>query len=158
MTRVPALGPRGEGWVAIQVLLVALISLAGATGPAWTGTMQSVTLTAGIALIAGGGLLALRGVLDLRSALTPFPRPVEGAPLVEAGAYRLVRHPIYGGIILGATGWSLVTAAPLALLGTAALVLLFDLKSRREEAWLIERHPGYAVYRRRTRKLIPWLY
>lgn len=158
MTRVPALGPRGEGWVAIQFVLFALIALGGASGPAWAGDLRAASTAGGLLLMAAGSLLAVRGALDLRSALTPFPRPREGAALVERGAYRLVRHPIYGGIILAAVGWGLVTAAPPALLAAALLILLFDLKSRREEAWLVERHPGYAAYRRRTRKLIPWIY
>jgi polygalacturonase len=34
----------------------------------------------------------------------------------------------------------------------------FTLKARREEAWLEEQFEGYAEYRARTRRLIPWLY
>ncbi len=47
-----------------------------------------------------------------------------------------VRHPIYGGLVLASLGWGLLTASP-ATIG-AAIVLLgfFELKSRREEAWL----------------------
>jgi protein-S-isoprenylcysteine O-methyltransferase Ste14 len=33
----------------------------------------------------------------------------------------------------------------------------FELKSRREEVWLVERYPGYVAYRERTRRLIPWI-
>ena len=44
-------------------------------------------------------------------------------------------------------------------LGWAALLfVLLDVKSRREERWLADRFPAYADYRRRTRRLIPWLY
>jgi len=69
-----------------------------------------------------------------------------------------VRHPVYGGAILVGLGWSLA-AAPLGLAPTALLAVLFDLKARREEAWLIERFPDYAVYRLRTRwRFVPWLY
>lgn len=158
MTRVPELGPRGEGWVILQVLLLGLTAIAGATGPAWGGDAGLLTSTAGAVLVLTGGALAVRGAADLRSALTPFPRPIEGAELVDRGAYGLVRHPIYSGIIMGATGWALITAAPAAFAGAATLLVLFDLKSRREEAWLAERHPGYAAYQRRVRKLLPGLY
>jgi protein-S-isoprenylcysteine O-methyltransferase Ste14 len=34
----------------------------------------------------------------------------------------------------------------------------FDLKARREEAWLLAAYPGYAAYRRRVRKLFPFVY
>ena len=69
-----------------------------------------------------------------------------------------MRHPVYGGAILLGLGWSLADA-PLGLIPTALLVLLFDLKARREEAWLSERFPRYAAYRARTpRRFVPWLY
>jgi protein-S-isoprenylcysteine O-methyltransferase Ste14 len=103
-------------------------------------------------------LLATRGWVDLGGNLTPFPRPRADAGLVDTGAYRLVRHPIYGGLILGALGWGLATASPAALAGTVVLAVFFDLKSRREEAWLAAQFKGYAAYRSRTRRLIPWLY
>ena len=77
---------------------------------------------------------------------------------METGAYRLVRHPIYGGIILMAYGWGLV-AQGFFTLAYASLVFLFlDLKSRREEGWLEEKFPGYAGYQKRVRKLIPFIY
>ena len=38
------------------------------------------------------------------------------------------------------------------------LFVFFDVKARREEAWLVAAFPGYAAYRRRVRKLIPLVY
>lgn len=155
---LPDLGPHGEGWFLIQVVLFAAIALAGLLGPAWSGPSRVVTIIAGVVLIGGGAVLTVRGLLDLGGNLTPFPRPREGARLVDGGAYSLVRHPIYGGGILGALGWGLSTASPAALAGVAVLVVFFDLKSRREEAWLVGQVAGYAAYRSRTRRLLPWLY
>ena len=69
--------------------------------------------------------------------------------------YRFVRHPMYGGVIVMAVGWSLATS-PLALPAALGLGVFLELKSRREEAWLQERYPGYEGYRRRTRwKFVP---
>lgn len=158
MTRLPDLGPRGEGWVAIQVVLFVLVFLAGTTGPGAAGTAGVVLVVAGVALGLAGGLLALWGLFDLREALTALPHPRDGAKLVATGSYRLARHPIYGGIVLGATGWALLMAAPAALAGAAVLLVFFRLKSEREEAWLRERYPGYAAYAARTRRLLPFLY
>ncbi len=155
---LPDLGPRGEGYVAIQFVLFAVIALAGLLGPAWGGALRPVTDVAGAALIAAGGLLALRGVLDLGDSLTVVPRPRDRARLVERGSYALVRHPIYGGLVVAAVGWGLATASPVAVLAGVVLGAFFDLKSRREEGWLEERYAGYATYRARTRRLIPWLY
>jgi protein-S-isoprenylcysteine O-methyltransferase Ste14 len=156
--RLPDLGPRGEGWFAAQVVLFVAIAAAGAAGPAWGGVERTAGIAAGAILIALGGLLAVRGVLDLRENLTPFPRPMDGARLVESGAYGLVRHPIYGGGIVAAAGWGLVTASVAALLGAVVLAAFFDLKSRREELWLADRYAAYPEYRSRTRRLIPWVY
>ena len=155
---LPDLGRRGEGWFAVQVVLFTAIAVLGSAGPAWDGVARTVSIVAGAVLIAGGGLLSFRGLIDLRENLTPFPRPMPGAQLVESGAYSLVRHPIYGGLILAAFGWGLVTASPPALVGAAVLAGFFNLKSRREEAWLAEQFAGYGSYQTRTRRMIPWLY
>jgi protein-S-isoprenylcysteine O-methyltransferase Ste14 len=155
---LPSLGPRGEGWFLLQLVLFAAIAAAGLAGPAWSGWPETAGLVVGCALVLGGATLAVRGVVDLRENLTPFPRPLPDARLVESGAYSLVRHPIYGGLILGALGWGLVTASPAALLGAIVLLGFFDLKSRREERWLADQFAEYPAYRTRTRRLLPWLY
>ncbi len=156
--RLPDLGPRGEGWFLIQVVILGGIGMAGLLGPAWFGSPRAIAATLGIVLIGAGGLLAVRGVLDLGGNLTPFPRPRGSAGLVDTGAYEIVRHPIYGGLILGSFGWGLLTASPVSLAGALILAVFLDLKSRREEAWLIEQVDGYERYRDRTRRLLPWLY
>ena len=157
-TSLPELGRRGEGWFLIQVVLLAAVAVAGGLGPAWSGTARSVGVALGIVLIGLGSLLAVRGILDLRQNLTPFPKPVDGARLVDTGAYRLARHPIYGGLILGAFGWGLVSASIPALVGAVALALFLRLKSGREETWLADRFEAYGSYRARTRRFVPWLY
>ena len=157
-SRLPDLGRRGEGWFLLQLLLFGAIAVSGAAGPAWGGWPRQAAIGLGAVLVGCGGVLSLRGVFDLRESLTPFPRPLLGARLVESGSYRLVRHPIYGGLILGATGWGLFTASPLALLGALVLTAFFDLKSRREEIWLSDQFEDYGAYRSRTRRLLPWIY
>jgi protein-S-isoprenylcysteine O-methyltransferase Ste14 len=123
-------------------------------------------LGGGAAVAVLGGLLfglgvvfALWAVVRLGSSLTPFPAPRPDQGVKTAGPYALVRHPMYGGAILIALGWSLLftTIAGLAL--SLILALLLDLKSRREEEWLCERLEGYSDYRRRTpRRLLPFVY
>jgi protein-S-isoprenylcysteine O-methyltransferase Ste14 len=158
MSRLPALGPRGEGWVVIQFLLLGLVALAGVAGTTYSGPLSTAATVAGGMLVLAGFVLAARGLLDLRDALTPLPHPREGAELVDTGSYALVRHPIYGGLVLAATGYALVAGSPLALAGTALLLAFFRLKSGREEVWLRGRYPAYEAYAGRTRRMIPWIY
>jgi protein-S-isoprenylcysteine O-methyltransferase Ste14 len=157
--RLPSLGPRGEGWVVIQVVLLWLaVALGFGWNDAWTGPARVLSAVAGAAVGLAGTVLVVRGRRDLGEAMTPLPHPRAQAALVETGVYALVRHPIYGGIVLLALGWGLVTASPAVLLVAAVTLGFFRLKSAREEAWLLERYPAYADYRRRTRRLIPYLY
>jgi protein-S-isoprenylcysteine O-methyltransferase Ste14 len=154
-------GGQGAPYVLIQMLLFALIllgpkSLSGL--PRWGQPWSGISLVVGLLLMAGGGLLVVVGLFSLGGNLTIFPKPKADSSLVQSGAYGLVRHPIYSGAIIGAFGWALAWASPLALLYALALLLFFDIKSRREEQWLMARYPDYGQYRRRVRKLIPFLY
>ena len=162
-SRIPALGPRGEGWVALQGVCLALLAAAVYAGPhddgsdaAMTGTRQLLGYVVGVI----GATLIGSGIAELRRAgsLTALPRPKDDATFVVRGAYRFVRHPIYGGLVLAAIGLAAITPWAGTLIAVALLALVLDLKRRREEVWLVERYPGYAAYRARTRALVPFLY
>jgi len=156
---MPTLGPRGEGWVAVQAVLLGIAALAGLAGlsdPAWDGPLRVATTLLGLLLLAAGALQVVRGSLDLGRNLTPLPHPTAGADLVETGIYARVRHPIYGGVILATLGWGALTAAPVAIALGAVLGPFFWLKSNVEERWLEARFAAYPDYRRRTRRFIAW--
>jgi protein-S-isoprenylcysteine O-methyltransferase Ste14 len=154
------LGRRGGGWVVVQSVLIVLVGVSALTGVYWPDSVGGVFVVVGLILVlAGLALLALAAVslLYARSA-TVFPRPRERASVAEGGAYRLVRHPVYGAVLLLAIGLSLAES-PLGLIPTALLAVVFDLKARIEEAWLEEQLPGYADYRERTpRRFVPGVY
>lgn len=133
-----------------QSALGATVFVIGLVGSRWPQDVRSVLVAVGIAVGAAGLALFVGGIAALGGSLTPFPTPSERATLRVGGAYRLSRHPIYGGLLLVALGWSLALS-PLALVPTALLVLLLELKSRHEETLLVERYPDYADYRRRVR-------
>jgi len=157
-SRLPALGRRGGGWVALQVLVFAL-----AAGLGWFGMRWPVPAApwlwagAGVAFV-GGSLLLLAGGAGLGGQLTPFPRPVDTGELREGGIYGHVRHPIYGGVLLLLLAWALASS-PTALVACVLAAGFFDAKRRREEAWLLARYPGYPAYRGRvTRSFIPFVW
>ena len=125
---------------------------------AWPAPWGLAARIAGVALALCGGLLALGGALNMGPHLTPSPRPRPGAPLLVGGAYGLVRHPMYAGLILAAFGWALFVNGPLTLLYAGVLFGWLDVKSRHEERLLAAAYEGYDEYRNRVRKLVPFVY
>jgi protein-S-isoprenylcysteine O-methyltransferase Ste14 len=155
---VPALGQRGEGWVAIQVVLLVLVGVATVLGAPWPGSLRTPMLIVAGALGSVGAVLFGGGMLRLGAQLTPFPKPVEGGAVRDDGVYRFARHPIYGGVVLLASAWTLASSY-LGIVPTILLALLFEVKSRLEERWLLEHHEGYEGYRRRVRRrFVPYVW
>jgi len=158
VSRLPALGPRGEGWVVLQFLLLGLVVVAGIRFGGFANGLPAPAIAwVGLALMGSGALLLGRGLLDLGRHLTPVPHPRDDAQLVVSGVYAHARHPIYGGLMLTAFGWGLASASPLTLALAVVLVVFFGLKSRREEAWLIARYESYPAYMARTKRFVPYL-
>lgn len=154
-------GERGEWYVVVQGVLFALIALGPRTwpgAPVWSENAIAVSRWLGAALMIAGAPLAAVALRSLGKSLTALPYPTDDGELVTTGPYAIVRHPIYSGLILGAFGWGLWLHSGLVLLYAVALFVLFDLKSRQEERWLMERYPDYAEYRTRVKKLLPWVW
>src|SRR5207245_9042332 len=78
--------------------------------------------------------------------------------LVTSGPYRLVRHPIYSGILVAGFG----TAVALSWLwlipvGLAGVYFLYSATA--EERYLSEQFPDtYPVYKRSTKMLVPFIF
>jgi protein-S-isoprenylcysteine O-methyltransferase Ste14 len=150
---------RGGWWVVVQLPLLLLAYLIpGWAGHVITGSLTSVLMYAGQALLVAGALLTFTGVVSLGRWLTPFPQPLPESQLRTTGAYALVRHPLYSGILFMAIGWSLYSISVAGLAFDVVLFVFFDRKAAREERWLAEKFSGYAAYRRRAKKLVPWVY
>ncbi|MCB2224600.1 MAG: isoprenylcysteine carboxylmethyltransferase family protein [Actinobacteria bacterium] len=146
---------RGGWWVVGQFCLFGAVLAALVTSGEDWGAWARVL---GAAVAAAGAVQAAWGLAALGESLTPFPAPRPGTAMVERGVYRLVRHPIYGGLGIGAAGLGLFDGNPLALWAAAALVLYLWAKSGHEERRLVSHFPDYAAYRTRVpRRLVPWL-
>jgi protein-S-isoprenylcysteine O-methyltransferase Ste14 len=139
-------------------VVIAVIVGTAFTGIYWPDSVTGGVAIAGAIVLLGGAVLLLFAVLSIRSAFSPLPRPRPHGRLAQHGAYRIVRHPIYGALLLLAIGWSFAES-PLGLIPTALLAVVFDLKARLEETWLEEKSPEYAQYRVRTpRRFVPGVY
>lgn len=154
-------GARGEWYVVGQVVLMVLVFVGPQQIRGWPPQPLPLGISlfyAGAVLLALGGALFLAGVVHLGGNLTPLPYPRDDGTLVDRGAYAIVRHPLYGGGLIAAFGWALCLGSWLTLGYVALLFVLLDFKARREERWLEQKYAGYAAYRRRVRKLVPFLY
>lgn len=145
--------------MAAQLALLVLLALSALVGLGWPNGIRTLMTIVGLVVLSAGIALVLAGGVQLGPAMTAYPLPRSGGELREHGVYAHVRHPIYSGAILVAVGWSVVFASIAGGALTLLLVLFFDLKSRREEHWLVDRYPQYADYRNRTpARFVPGLY
>ena len=150
---------KGAWYVVVQGALIGLI-LFGPQGShlVSSGLLATILQSCGIAIGLLACLIMAIAVINLGKNLTPLPYPKDGAVLIQAGLYRYVRHPIYFGVLLAALAWLLTFPGVYVLAYSICLFLLFDLKARREEAWLMGRFPAYRDYQGRVKKLIPGIY
>ena len=82
-----------------------------------------------------------------------------GHHVVDTGPYRLVRHPIYSGLILAAFATAIEKGTSFALLGVVIITLAFCTKARREERFLRAElgENAYDAYARKTAMLVPFV-
>ena len=153
---MPHLGRRAGLWVAGQIVLFGLFgAVLVATGDIASGP----ALWVGTALAVAGFWLGASAVAALGRNLSPYPQPLPTAALVERGPYRLVRHPIYGAIVIGLAGVAVALQSWPAVLVALGLGAFFRMKSAVEERALVLNVAGYEEFRRRVRRrLIPFLW
>lgn len=150
----PSLGALGVTLVTLQFILflvfavVAILS-ADVTPEAWR-------ITAGAAIAGLGGILVGGAVLVLGTQLSALPDPRPDTQLIQRNVFGLVRHPIYGGLLLGGLGSAVMLTSSWSLIPLVALAVLFRIKSGFEERALTLSHPEYNSYRIRVpRRFIP---
>src|SRR6266849_5662534 len=95
-SRLPELGPRGDGWVLLQLLLFAAIAGCGFVGVYWPGSVESFFGVLGLLIAVAGALLFVLGVLSLGSSFTPLLRPRTRTRLRQRGIFGLVRQRVRG--------------------------------------------------------------
>jgi protein-S-isoprenylcysteine O-methyltransferase Ste14 len=153
---------RGNRWIFGPVIV---LTLGMSVLPAyldgrdlWT-TDEAVTPYVGLALLTLGGTLRLAAVFVLGRRFTGIVAIQEGHRLQTGGLYRHIRHPSYTGALLYIAGFVLVFRCWLGLLLVAAILAILLARMNAEEA-LLESEFGeeYASYRRRTWRLVPWVY
>ena len=111
----------------------------------------------GLALFALGLAFAIWARVNIgRNWGSPMTQKVD-PELVTSGPYRLVRHPIYSGILVAGVG----TAVALSWFWLAAVVLgaiYFVYSATVEERYMADQFPDeYPAYKRSTKMLVPFV-
>jgi protein-S-isoprenylcysteine O-methyltransferase Ste14 len=156
---------RRGGGIALLRLFVVLIALRVIRLPhvAWVAALEGRMRTH-LAILAVGAALCVAGIGWAIWARVHIGRnwgmPMslkESPELVTSGPYRLVRHPIYTGILVAFLGTALV--AGFAWIGVFLVsTAYFVYSARAEEALMRERFPdAYPAYARETKMLIPFV-
>jgi protein-S-isoprenylcysteine O-methyltransferase Ste14 len=154
-----------DPWVWGQFALILLIGLAAPLLPRHVSLGELDPLLnrldperirrLGWVVAAAGIAVAAWGVRSLGPSLTPGTEPLPDAPLVTSGAYAHVRHPIYLGVVLLLTGYTLAWSNwTLALVLGFVALQYFEAKARVEERWLQSRYPAYSSYMRHVRRRV----
>jgi protein-S-isoprenylcysteine O-methyltransferase Ste14 len=118
------------------------------TSSAWIGAF----------LCIGGLLFAVWARVILGGNWSGVITLKEGHELIERGPYRVVRHPIYTGILAMFAGTAIAIGYFGGLLGLLLVFVSFWLKLKREEDLMLKHFPDkYAAYQRRVKRIIPFL-
>ena len=153
---------RGNRWV---LAALAVIGLLAAYLPAYTDRLGLWTLDGdpvrwlGVALFAAGGALRIWPVFVLGRRFSGLVAIQPGHRLVTTGAYGVIRHPSYFGLLVNSLGWALAFRSGAGLLLTALTIPPLVARIRAEERLLHSQFGGaYDAYRARTARLIPGIY
>ncbi len=100
--------------------------------------------------------------IGLAAATNPFLERTlriqqeRGHVAVTTGPYRVVRHPLYAGVLLMTASWPLLLGSTWAYLPWAVLVVTLIVRTALEDRTLRRELSGYEEYSRQTRyRLIP---
>lgn len=110
-------------------------------------------------LLIASAFMALHGYFLLRAIGKPGADFETTTVLVEKGAYRFIRHPMYSSLLyLGLGAFLKLPSLPGAALLLALLAFL-TLTARVEESENLAKFgPPYAAYMRRTTRFIPYIF
>lgn len=90
-------------------------------------------------LVVAGLAFGLSGVAALGRQLRAHPVPAEDAVLRTQGFYRVVRHPVYVGLLSGAAGVAALRGRPIGVAAFMGLLLILSSKASYEERALVAR-------------------
>ncbi len=144
----------GSLLVALQFGLLLLLAVL-AIPRVWQGDLPLMSLAlAALALLLGVCTLTYNRLGNFNI----HPAPKAAGHLVTTGPYRLIRHPMYSAVLLGAGAMAWLVQPLTGALAWCALWLVLLIKAQMEERWLNEHHARYAAYCLQSKRFVPWLF
>jgi len=140
--------------------LVSLLAFAGWRYVPAARFATDETALVGFLLLALGLALRWWSILLLGRFFTIDVAVADDHRVIDTGPYRVIRHPSYTGIILGAAGFALCSGSYIsASVIMIAVVLALMARIRIEERVLsAQLGDAYRQYMSRTKRLIPGIY
>ena len=112
----------------------------------------------GLALVVAGVALAIWARFMLGGNWSASVTIKDHHTITRSGPYRMVRHPIYSGILLGLLGTALVQNRVRQFIGLVLVFIAMWTKLQIEEQFLERQFgPEYLEYKRNVRALIPFV-
>jgi len=127
----------------------------------WNGAILPRTLATGILadlLLLLGLLLALWARVTLGGNWSARVTLKEEHELIQRGPYRVIRHPIYSGLLLMIFGTAILVGQVGGFIALGICFCAFWVKLRQEETLLTNNLAGYSEYMRRTKALVPFMF
>jgi len=139
--------------------MIIVSSADGSRWHIWSAPAKAVSW-AGLAIFAAGWWLVLRALETNAFAVRVVRhQPERGHRVTDTGVYRVVRHPMYAGLVAVMIGAPLWLGSTLGLLLAAAPIGSLALRILVEERILREHVAGYVQYTQRVRsRLIPGMW
>jgi protein-S-isoprenylcysteine O-methyltransferase Ste14 len=152
----------GNRWIFLPFLVLGFVL---AWLPAYADRRDIATIDGdavrylGLALFVVGSGLRVAAVFVLGRRFSGLVAIQKGHELETGSLYRIIRHPSYLGLLQGLLGWVLIFRSAIGVLLALSLLPPLVARMNAEEA-LLESEFGerYAAYRRRTWRLVPFLY
>jgi protein-S-isoprenylcysteine O-methyltransferase len=114
----------------------------------------------GVGVFAAGTALRWWSIVHLGRFFSVDVAIAHDHKVVETGPYRLARHPSYTGLLLQCAGLGVVLGSALSLfvITVPTFFALFHRIRVEEKALLANFGEDYAVYTRRTKRLLPGIF
>lgn len=112
----------------------------------------------GLSLAAIGAGVALWSRIMLGKNWSLAVQQKEDHELIKTGPYKIVRHPIYSGLLILFIGHGLIVGDYRAILAVIIVFISFWLKLKKEEAVLTHAFgERYLRYKKETKAIIPFI-